>query len=286
MEIALVDGVRKKAQPGLSGVCPACDKPVFARCGRVRVHHWAHHEKCEYERWLKNEESEWHRAWKGMFPENWREHTDRADSGERHRADVKTDQGWVLEFQHSRIDPDERKAREAFYRKLIWIVDGARLESDKVHFFKAWSDGEQVSQRLQMRRISLPNKSALLRDWDDSRVPVFFDFSWCDEPEDTQLSLIDSSGGNNLEAQLWCLLRVIDGMAYVVPFPQALLIEYHSPEPTKLNIGFAQHLQGLLSYASEIARPGPKAPSKQYVRPKPYQMRQRPGPREWYFKYK
>ena len=222
-----------------------------------------------------------------MFPKDWHEHIDHAESGEKHIADVKTNQGWVLEFQHSKIDPDERKAREAFYRKLIWIVDGARRKSDKSQFFKAWNDGELVDKELKMRRISLPNKCALLRDWADRRVPVFFDFSWCDESEDEQLSLIHYSGGNKLEdAQLWCLIRVIDGMEYVVPFPRANLVIYHSPQAPRTDQSFAEHMNGLLAIAGEIARPGPKAPSNRHMRSEQYRKRQRHGPREWQFKYK
>jgi competence protein CoiA len=32
-----------------------------------------------------------------------------------------------MEFQHSRLHPDERIAREAFHRNMVWIVDGLRL---------------------------------------------------------------------------------------------------------------------------------------------------------------
>lgn len=49
-------------------------------------------------------------------------HTDE-ESGEKHIADVKTDSGWVLEFQHSNINPKERLSRNSFYPKLVWVVD-------------------------------------------------------------------------------------------------------------------------------------------------------------------
>lgn len=265
MRFALVGGQRQEAQPSFSGACPACDKPVRAKCGNVRRWHWAHRddERCDYEHWWANE-TEWHLAWKKIFPEDWHEHIGRAASGEKHIADVKTNQGWVLEFQHSKIDLDERKARETFYRKLIWIVDGARRKSDKSRFFTAWNDGELVHNELKMRRISLPNNCAILRDWANSHVPVFLDFSWCNESESEQLSLIDPSEGDKPEdAYLWCLIRVIDKMAYVVPFSRSLLVEYHGPEPSKMNIGFAHLLQRLLAIADQIARPRQHCPSNQ-----------------------
>ena len=98
-------------------------------------------------------ETEWHRSWKDQFPVDWQEVIQATESGERHIADVKTDQDWVLGFQHSNIQPEERDAREAFYRKIVWIVDGARREKDKADFFKEWQNGDLVDKSLSIRRI-------------------------------------------------------------------------------------------------------------------------------------
>jgi hypothetical protein len=58
----------------------------------------------------------------------------RLSSGQRlakstHRH-VKTDFGVVLEFQHSPLHRDEREARENFYQKMVWVVDGLRRASE------------------------------------------------------------------------------------------------------------------------------------------------------------
>jgi hypothetical protein len=53
----------------------------------------------------------------------WREIPHQGD-GERHIADVKTGNGCVLEFQRSPLSVEERGSRDAFYKKLIWVVDG------------------------------------------------------------------------------------------------------------------------------------------------------------------
>jgi len=39
--------------------------------------------------------------------------------GTRHVADIKTDTGLVVEFQHSHLSTVERREREAFYDNLI-----------------------------------------------------------------------------------------------------------------------------------------------------------------------
>src|SRR5579872_4564917 len=103
-KFALVEGQRQEAQPGLTGKCQFCEKPMVAKCGKTRIKHWAHIGKRTCDLWWENE-TEWHRAWKGHFPAEWQEIVHQAQNGEKHIADVKTDLGWVLEFQHSYIKP-------------------------------------------------------------------------------------------------------------------------------------------------------------------------------------
>lgn len=226
MQYALVDGERQEARSGLSGECPVCGASVTAKCGDVRVHHWAHRGRRKCDPWWEKE-TEWHRAWKECFPRDWREIVHRDEDGDKHIADVKTDAGWVLEFQHSRIDPGERTSREAFYQKMIWIVDGTRRKRDPSQFEKVLKEnGRRILGKLNLLKIFFPEESVLLREWSNSRVSVFFDFSGVDRPED---------------ALLWCLIRVVDGSAYVAPFPVSELLKYHSPETT---VDFAELLKG------------------------------------------
>src|SRR5262249_46405857 len=127
MKFALVEGERREAKPGLSGKCPIHGHAMIAKCGEYRVNHWAHRANCTCDHWWEPE-TEWHRAWKNQFPEGWQEiiHQSQSEAGERHIADVKTESGAVIEFQHSFLRRDERESREKFYRKLVWVVDGLR----------------------------------------------------------------------------------------------------------------------------------------------------------------
>ena len=79
MKFALVDGQRLEAQPHLSGVCRTCGRPVVAKCGEIRIWHWAHQGERLCDPWGENE-TEWHRAWKGRFPESWQEVVHQADT--------------------------------------------------------------------------------------------------------------------------------------------------------------------------------------------------------------
>ena len=134
MRVAIVNGERHLPEKGIQGaICPVCEKPVIARCGEIRAHHWAHAKGTECsDSWSSGKETDWHLAWKNEFPDEWQERvlTD-SETGEKHIADVLTDKNLVLEFQHSPIDPDERRAREAFYskdgRSMVWIVDMRKI---------------------------------------------------------------------------------------------------------------------------------------------------------------
>ncbi|EHR70719.1 competence protein [Burkholderiales bacterium JOSHI_001] len=124
MQYALVDSVRTLPRPGLRGTCCLCGSETLAKCGTIKIWHWSHVRREDCDPWWERE-SEWHRTWKNLFPESWREvvHQD-SQSGERHIADVRTSAGTVIELQHSAIAVEERNAREIFYQNLIWIVDG------------------------------------------------------------------------------------------------------------------------------------------------------------------
>lgn len=174
MKFAIVNEKKIEPQQGLSGTCQGCGKPVIAKCGNVRIHHWAHRGKCTGDSWWEPE-TEWHRTWKGHFPVPWQEVRHLAtNSGEVHIADVKTDQGRVLEFQHSPISPEERQAREAFYKTMVWVIDGTRRIRDKDKFNHDIESSNRVQGNDGLRILG-GYRSPLLRDWSDSTVPVFFD---------------------------------------------------------------------------------------------------------------
>src|SRR5262249_35797989 len=153
-----VNGQREEAQPGLSGKCPACDHPMVAKCGERRIWHWAHRRGGFCDPWWENE-SEWHRAWKGQFPGSWQEVVHHhAQTGEKHIADVKTDRGWVIEFQRSYLKPEERRSRDGFYHpKLIWVVDGTKRKRDAAQFVNAWNEGVPLGANSPVRRVFADN---------------------------------------------------------------------------------------------------------------------------------
>lgn len=203
MKFALVADERKQAQPDLSGRCPGCDAPMVAKCGEVKTWHWAHQASRVCDSWWENE-TEWHRDWKDQFPLHWQEFVQRAENGERHIADVKTDGGWVIEFQYSYLRPDERRSRNAFYGKLVWVVNGVRRKTDQVQVANAWNEGGRVGEGEVVRRVSFPDECRLLQEWADSHGPVFVDYG---------------------DGVLWWLLRNPNGSMYLAKFTRAAFVD-------------------------------------------------------------
>ena len=90
MKYALVDNQKVEATKGAKGICCFCHQPVIAKCGNDRIKHWAHKNLSHCDKWWENE-TEWHRNWKGLFPKEWQEvaATDEK-TGEKHIADIMT----------------------------------------------------------------------------------------------------------------------------------------------------------------------------------------------------
>jgi competence protein CoiA len=182
MKFALVDGERREAKRGLSGKCPLYGHAMIPKCGKIRDPHWAHLANCTCDHWWEPE-TPWHRAWKNHFPETWQEIVHQSEDGEKHIADVKTDRGVVLEFQHSFLQREERESREKFYRNMVWVVNGLRRVRDRSRFFESLARASIVKAKPLTYSLR-SNEGALLRDWVDSHSPVFFDFGDNSEPGD------------------------------------------------------------------------------------------------------
>lgn len=236
MRYAIVNGESREAERGLSGECRGCGSPMLARCGTVRVNHWAHKGKLQCDPWLK-EMTEWHRRWQDCFPKPWQEYRFVSDKGEMHIADVKTEFDWVLEFQHSPMKPDERKSRNDFYKKLVWVVDGLRLKRDHSQFKDSLREVGSFNSSPAIRRIFsvFSYEGALLRDWGNSAAPVFFDFGE--------------------EHVLWCLLPSGSNQnAYVIEFSRAYFIAFHKGDSTKAD-HFSVILKNMITSTAELTRP-------------------------------
>ena len=140
-------------------------------------------------------------------------------------ADVKTDRGWVIEFQHSHIKPEERSSRDAFYARIIWVVNGLRRRRDGAQFLKAWNAGAPINGHQDIRRV-FSDECALLREWASSPSPIFFDF-----------------GGGKI---IWWLFhKSRNGRAYVMPFSYSDFVAIHRGEQQRMANDFDELMKDI-----------------------------------------
>ena len=199
MHFALIDNLLVEAKHGLSGaICPGCGAAVIAKCGTQKVHHWAHRNTTMCDSWWETE-TEWHRSWKNNFPVEWQEvFLPDEQTGEKHIADVRTEHGLVIEFQHSHITPVERSSREQFYKNMVWVVDGTRLKRDLPRFAKG---GKFQARELKPGIMQVDFVDDYFpRNWLKSSVPVIFDFLGLDLPKSKE----------DMRNHLYCLFPTHD----------------------------------------------------------------------------
>ena len=240
MKLALINDNKVEASKGAKGLCPNCGSELIAKCGEVKINHWAHKGSRNCDVWWENE-TEWHRTWKNTFPLEWQEVIQCDKKGEKHIADVKTQEGYELEFQHSYLNPEERRSRNVFYQKLVWVVDGTRRKRDKIQFQRAIEQSTvetmDATRRktdliqfksprddavdinlpsMEIRRLDFPEECRLLKEWHDGDALVFFDFQDTKEME---------------ESALWLLFpKLATDEVYVMPFSRQEFIKAHNQD--------------------------------------------------------
>ena len=179
MKFALVDNNRIEATKGFKGICPSCGSELIAKCGTIKINHWAHKGTCNCDPWWESE-TEWHRTWKNNFSVEWQECILTDDrTGEKHIADIRTIHADIIEFQHSHIDPIEQTKRERFYKKMIWVVDCTRLKRDCSRFLKG-RENFRSTVKPNIFSTTFPHES-FPSNWLSCSVPVIFDFKGTDE---------------------------------------------------------------------------------------------------------
>jgi hypothetical protein len=141
-------GTKIRAERGAEGACPGCGAELIPKCGEILIHHWSHRGEDNCDPWYQGE-TDWHRAWKALFPVEWCEVSFERD-GSKHRADVVTPKG-VIEFQHSPLSLDAVREREIFYGAMYWVFHAQdAFEADRLWIKKMKAD-EQANRDTAKR---------------------------------------------------------------------------------------------------------------------------------------
>ena len=150
---AIKKNERTKSVPFDRAKCPLCNKEVIAKCGEIKIWHWAHKSNFECDSFGESE-SDWHIKWKENFPKEHQEVLIQKNKGlEIHRADIKTKSGTIIELQNSPISSKQIKKREEFYgEKMIWILNGKTFGKNIIFYkqrfkWKWFPKSWEVSER-------------------------------------------------------------------------------------------------------------------------------------------
>ena len=219
LQYALVNNEKVEATPDLNGqgLCPGCLQPVTAVCGDQRLWHWRHRTKKKCDQWWASE--------KQRHPRKWREFIQHdSNTGEKHIADVRTPHGLVIEFQHSKLNSQERIAREHFYGSMVWVVDGTKAVNGYRRFVQGTHHHQCIGQSEVL--IAPHPEKCLNPSWLESAVPVLFDFRGA--------APIDSCDAKH--ESLWSLLPGrAEGSAVLVAVSPQQFVEKASSSHTLFN---------------------------------------------------
>lgn len=176
MKFALINNQKSEPTPKASGICQFCDSIMIAKCGSIKMWHWAHKSKLACDPWWENE-TEWHRQWKAQFPDSWQEiiHVC-SKNGEKHIADVRTPHGLVIEFQNSLMSLAEMKSRENFYGNMIWVVNGDVKDSLNRGYFLLGLCRQAIQKNPLTYQLEWHGRSQFLANWGKASAKVYLDF--------------------------------------------------------------------------------------------------------------
>jgi hypothetical protein len=122
METAItIDNQKILATPKVIAFCESCGDRVIPKCGPIKIHHFAHRNGADCDKW-NEQETEWHREWKSYVPIDQREVVITHNS-KKHRADIYLPSNKItIEFQYSPLTYNQRVERNQFYKKIIWVA--------------------------------------------------------------------------------------------------------------------------------------------------------------------
>lgn len=118
------NSTRIRAQKGAAAVCPHCRGPLTAKCGQIKIHHWAHKaaKSCLYSSGM----TAWHYGWLDRFDNHPQPGWEIEYFHKSIRFDAfNTQEMWAVEFQRS-IDVDYIRTKVSICRsegiKLFWLI--------------------------------------------------------------------------------------------------------------------------------------------------------------------
>jgi len=170
----LTNSEKIQAEKGKIGYCLLCKNKLLSKCGEINVWHWAHEsdneKKCDS--WYESE-TEWHLNWKTKFSKDNCE-VIIENENIKHIADIQTNNGTIIEIQHSTISSKVIKERENFYKKMVWVIDGIKFKNN-INFDYRYSIKNDMFEIIKNYKISVRKefKKSRIRDYETDEMKEY-----------------------------------------------------------------------------------------------------------------
>ena len=101
--------------------------------GNKRIHHFRHKNNSDID--LYDKHSLWHKNWQSFFPYIEIQFSKKPNQIKLRRCDVKLNDNFIIEFQHSIISHEEIANRTNDYKlhniNILWVIDGCNNDNNK-----------------------------------------------------------------------------------------------------------------------------------------------------------
>lgn len=129
-------------ETGQRASCPTCENEVIAKCGDVRIDHWAHANtvsKCNL-----RDETVWHRMHKKRLLDAGHDiDQPKSMDGEARVIDGRVDDVLGVEFVRTPPQPEEIRLMEDMHGPMVWVLQREH-SYDKFQFGRSWDDGTEL----------------------------------------------------------------------------------------------------------------------------------------------
>lgn len=199
MKFALLDKQLVVATPGEThAVCPLCLSKVIAKCGAIKVHHWAHRKGFSCDPWCEGD-NEWRHYWLDFFNDDEQEVVS-VGHQEKHFADVLTANGTTVLFRQTAPSIELLKQMENFFSSLVWVVNlGAsrRIGKSILNAFKTRTIYRYHHTKPGIKIWATLDDRSMFGIWGRCQYPVIFHFSDFEVPPHCPHFPVE---------RLWCLM--------------------------------------------------------------------------------
>lgn len=182
--------------------CQECGEKLVQRRGEIKIHHFAHYPNTKCVDLWHYDETDWHSHMQSLFPKECQEIVFEKEE-KKHHADIFIeDRKLVVEFQKDRLNADEFRSRNEFFRSLgyriVWVFnESLNFQSEAITPFgnnnsivRHWTRPSRVFRGFSLEK--------------ETDVEIWFQRKECETEDDKEFFRIDHQGYDRGFRDLFC----------------------------------------------------------------------------------